>query len=82
MSKSSVEDEQLDAAEKARNGVEKDQEAGPLGFCEPGTLCFLNIRYRIPCGTAGKVEILRGISGFCRGGRLLALMGASGENTL
>ena len=81
MSSSSIEEDASDIADKVRSLEDNAQEAGPLGICETETLCFIDIRYRITTQAAGKTDILKGISGYCQGGRLLALMGASGDRT-
>lgn len=78
MSIYSTDENILDAAEKGVPPIDKANMVGPLGVCDTATLVFSDIRYRVPGVKGGKVDILRGISGFCRGGRLLALMGASG----
>lgn len=61
-----------------------DPEAGviePLGYCEGADLVFTEIRLQVACRTGGTVEIIKGVSGACRSGRLLAVMGASGARS-
>ena len=82
MTSSSTEEDVLDAVEKAMQSEEVAQTAGPLGVCDTATLVFSDLRYRVPNAKGGRTEILNGISGFCRGGRLLALMGASGRRAM
>ena len=60
----------------------KVEDVGPLGFCDSANLAFSDIRYRVTSHKGGRLEILKGISGICRSGSLLALMGASGEAAL
>ena len=78
MSLSNAEDGVIDAVEKGMQLKDIACEAGPLGVCDTATLVFSDIRYRVPNAKGARIEILNGISGFCKGGRLLALMGASG----
>lgn len=78
MSECRIDDTILDAAEKGAARLDDADAIGPLGICDTATLVFSGIRYRVPSAKGGKVTILNGVSGFCRGGRLLALMGASG----
>jgi ABC-type multidrug transport system ATPase subunit len=44
-----------------------------------GLLAWEDLRLTIESPTAGKIDILRGVSGFATPGRLLAIMGASGS---
>ena len=60
----------------------RQDDVGPLGYCEGADLAFSDIRYRVPSLKSGKVEVLKGVSGICSSGRLLALMGASGRSSL
>lgn len=66
----------LDVLESRKDDV------GPLGYCDGADLAFSDIRYRVPSLKGGKVEVLKGVSGTCGSGRLLALMGASGRSAL
>ena len=75
----SVDEENPDAAEIGEGSTRDVQTAAPLGVSEAATLAFGGICYRIVTSNGEKRDILRGISGYCKGGRLLALMGASGE---
>ena len=72
----------MDAIEKGMRLKDVAHMAGPLGVCDTATLVFSDLRYRIPNAKGGRIEILNGISGFCKGGRLLALMGASGKQAM
>ena len=78
MSADSIDEAVLNDVEKGTRFQDDATPAGPLGVCDTATLAFFDIRYRVPNAKGGKKEILQGISGFCKGGRLLALMGASG----
>lgn len=70
-------------AEYLEPPIDPDEEpTGPLGWCEGANLVFTDIRLRVECRTGGTVEILQGVSGACRSGRLLAVMGASGTPAL
>lgn len=77
-----TEEDVADAIEKGLQSEEVAQMAGPLGVCDTATLVFSDLRYRVTNAKGGRTEILNGISGFCRGGRLLALMGASGRRAM
>lgn len=65
-----------------RTPEQMEEGTGPLGFCESADLAFTDIRYRVTALKGGKVDVLKGISGTCRSGRIMALMGASGESSL
>lgn len=75
----SVDEENPDTADMGEGSTSNLQAAAPLGVSEAATLAFSGICYRIVTSKGEKCDILRGISGYCKGGRLLALMGASGE---
>lgn len=45
----------------------------------PSLLAWEDLRLTVESPTAGRVDILRGVSGFATPGRLLAIMGASGS---
>ena len=77
-----IETSVMDAAEKGMQLKEIAHKAGPLGVCDTATLVFSDLRYRVANAKGGRTEILNGISGFCKGGRLLALMGASGRRAM
>ena len=81
-SSSNIDIDAVDAAEKGTQLKDVVHMAGPLGVCDTATLVFSDLRYRVPNAKGGQIGILDGISGFCRGGRLLALMGASGRRAM
>lgn len=58
------------------------EDVGPLGYCDSANFVFTDVRYRVPSLRGGKVDVLKGVSGACKSGRLLALMGASGRFVL
>lgn len=78
----SVEDDGLEAAERGEGSTGETRAATPLGISEAATLAFAGISFRVLTSKGEKHDILRGISGYCKGGRLLALMGASGKEDI
>jgi hypothetical protein len=75
----------VEETEKSARSLEegRPEAVGPLGICDSALLVFEDIKFRVPNLEGGKTEILimKGISGACRPGRLMALMGASGTQS-
>jgi len=72
-----VNDAKMENSEQTRDVLSFGYETSKKTEVHPGYIVWKNLSYTVPVGK-GQKQLLTNINGFCRPGRLIALMGSSG----